>query len=67
MSGPSSDRRYNLTLALGVRNIFNKVNLASPSGILGSSYFNTPNALAGGPFSTGSAVRRIDLQATFSF
>src|SRR5579871_181669 len=67
MSGPSSDRRYNLTFGVGVRNIFNKVNLQNPSGILGSNYFDTPNALAGGPFSTGSAVRRIDLQATFSF
>ena len=34
---------------------------------LGSAFFDIPNALQGGPFSTGSAVRRIDLQATFSF
>jgi hypothetical protein len=67
MSGPSSDRRYNLTLGVNVRNVFNKVNTANPSGVLGSPYFDIPNALQGGPFSTGSAVRRIDLQATFSF
>ena len=63
----ASDRRYNLTLGVSARNIFNKVNLASPSGILGSHFFDTANALQGGPFSSGSANRRIDLQATFSF
>ncbi|HYM78875.1 MAG TPA: carboxypeptidase regulatory-like domain-containing protein [Candidatus Dormibacteraeota bacterium] len=67
MSGPSTDRRYNLTLGVNVRNVFNKVNTANPVGVLGSSFFDIPNALQGGPFSTGSAVRRIDLQATFSF
>jgi hypothetical protein len=67
MSGPSSDRRYNLTLGANVRNVFNKVNLGNPSGVLGSPYFDQPNGLQGGPFSTGAAVRRIDLQATFSF
>lgn len=67
MSGPSTDRRYNLTFGVNVRNVFNKVNAANPSGILGSSFFGVPNSLQTGPFSTGSAVRRIDLQATFSF
>jgi len=67
MSGPSSDRRYNLTLGVNVRNVFNKVNLGNPSGVLGSPFFDQPNGLQGGPFSTGAAVRRIDLQATFSF
>lgn len=69
-----SDRRYNLTLGASVRNAFNKVNLGNPSGILNSTetgtvsqFFDSPNGLQGGPFSTGSAVRRIDLQATFSF
>jgi hypothetical protein len=70
--GPSgmsanSDRRYNLILGVSVRNIFNNVNLANPSGILGSPFFDTANALQGGPFSTGAANRRLDLQATFSF
>jgi len=43
------------------------VNFGNPSGILGSRFFDTPNGLQGGPFSTGAAVRRIDLLATFSF
>ncbi|HET6178062.1 MAG TPA: carboxypeptidase regulatory-like domain-containing protein [Candidatus Sulfotelmatobacter sp.] len=64
----SSDRRYNLTLGVGVRNIFNNVNLANPNAVLGSSLFNVSNSLQGGPFSQGgTANRRIDLQATFSF
>ncbi len=63
----NSDRRYNLTLGVGVRNVFNNVNLANPGGALGSQLFNVSNALAGGPFSSSSANRRIDVQATFSF
>ncbi len=64
----SSDRRYNLTLGLNVRNAFNNVNAANPSAVLGSRFFDVSNSLQGGPFSPGSAAnRRIDLQATFSF
>ena len=63
----NSDRRYNLTLGVGVRNVFNNVNLSNPGGTLGSSLFNVSNSLQGGPFSTSSANRRIDLQASFSF
>ena len=63
----ASDRRYSLTLGVSARNVLNKVNLANPSGILGSTFFDLPNALQGGPFSSGSANRRIDLQATFAF
>jgi hypothetical protein len=62
-----SDRRYNLTLGVSARNVFNKVNLGNPSGILGSRFFDTPNGLQGGSFSNSSSNRRIDLQATFSF
>jgi carboxypeptidase family protein len=62
-----SDRRYNLTLSLNVRNVLNHVNAANPSGVLGSRFFDVPNALAGGPFSSSSANRRIELQASFSF
>jgi hypothetical protein len=71
--GPSfassnSDRRYNLMLGISARNAFNNVNVANPSGVLGSKYFDVSNALQGGAFSPGSAAnRRIDLQATFSF
>jgi hypothetical protein len=67
MSGASSDRRYTLTLAVSARNAFNNVNAANPSGVLGSRFFDTSNSLQSGPFSTGTAVRRIDFIATFNF
>ncbi len=63
----TSDRRYNFTIGASVRNIFNKVNLSNPSGILGSRFFDTSNGLTTGPFNNSPANRRIDLQATFSF
>jgi hypothetical protein len=64
----NSDRRYNLTLGVGVRNVFNNVNVANPNGVLGSRLFGVSNALQGGPFSGGSSAnRKVELQATFSF
>ena len=63
----NSDRRYNLIFGFSVRNVFNKVNVANPGGVLGSPFFGVSNALQGGPFSSSTAPRRIDLQATFSF
>jgi hypothetical protein len=65
--GGGSDRRYTLTFGVSARNALNNVNVASPAGVLGSRFFDTPNSLQGGPFSTGTAVRRIDLFATFNF
>jgi hypothetical protein len=62
-----SDRRYSLTFGVMARNVFNKVNFANPSGILGSRFFDTPNQLQSGTFSNSAANRRIDLQLTFSF
>jgi len=64
----SSDRRYNLTLGVNARNVFNNVNVANPNAVLGSRLFDVSNSLQGGPFSPGnSANRKIELQATFSF
>ena len=64
----TSDRRYNLTLTASVRNLFNHVNSATPIGVLTSPEFGRSIALAGGPFSSGSAYnRRIELQLTFAF
>ena len=62
-----SDRRYSLTFGASARNVFNKVNLGNPSGILGSRFFDTPNSLQGGPFSNSAANRRIDLTLSFGF
>jgi hypothetical protein len=65
--GSESNRKYNLTFSISARNLLNNVNYASPVGNLDSPLFGTSNALAGPPFSSGSASRRIDLQMLFSF
>jgi len=63
----ATNRRYNLTFSVSARNVLNRVNLAPPTGTLSSPLFGESNALAGGPYSFGSATRRIDLQVLFSF
>lgn len=65
--GGGSNSRYNLTFTVSARNLFNKANLANPIGNITSPLFGQSNALAGGPFGSSSANRRIDLQAVFSF
>jgi hypothetical protein len=66
-SSPTTTRRYNLTLTMTARNIFNTWNPGSPIGNLSSANFGKSNTLAGGPFSSGTANRRVDFQALFSF
>ncbi|HEY6348823.1 MAG TPA: carboxypeptidase regulatory-like domain-containing protein [Candidatus Angelobacter sp.] len=62
-----NNRPYNLTFSVSARNLFNTVNLATPIGIITSPRFDQSIALAGGPFSTSDANRRVDLQVMFSF
>jgi hypothetical protein len=59
--------RYAVTFNVDARNIFNKVNLNNPVGNLSSPLFGEANSVAGGAFSTGAAVRRINLSMAFSF
>ncbi|MGA8763220.1 MAG: carboxypeptidase regulatory-like domain-containing protein, partial [Candidatus Sulfotelmatobacter sp.] len=40
MGGGGSDRRYTVTLGVSARNALNNVNLANPSGVLGSRFFD---------------------------
>jgi Carboxypeptidase regulatory-like domain/TonB dependent receptor len=65
--GAASNRRYSLTFSVNARNILNKVNPATPVGNLSSNSFGQSVALAGGPFSSAAANRKIELQAMFSF
>lgn len=65
--GAGTNRPYNITFSASARNLFNNVNLATPIGIITSPRFDQSIALAGGPFSTSDANRRIDLQVMFSF
>ncbi|MFZ0340150.1 MAG: carboxypeptidase regulatory-like domain-containing protein [Terracidiphilus sp.] len=64
----AAPRRFNLTLAGGVNNVFNTVNWGTPNGVLLSPLFNRTQSLAGGQF--GSPVpgnSSVFLQSTFSF
>lgn len=66
--GPANTgRRYNLTFSVNARNVLNRENLAAPVGNLSSPNFGNSVALAGGPFSSQAASRKLELQATFSF
>ncbi len=73
----ATSKRYTVTLSINARNLFNNVNTQVPSAVLNpptttspasaSAFFAVPNALAGGPFSSGAANRQIFLQASFGF
>ena len=63
----STGRKYSLTFSAQALNLFNDINYGIPGGTLGTQNFNRSTSLAGGIFSTGSAARRIFVQATFSF
>ena len=65
--GGSNNNRYNLTFSVAARNVFNNVNVATPIGNLSSPLFGQANGLAGGPYSSSTANRRIDLQVSFNF
>jgi len=66
--GPSTtSRRYNLTFTATARNLFNTWNPGLPIGNLSSAMFGKTNSLAGGPFSSGTANRRVDFQVLLSF
>jgi hypothetical protein len=68
--GGTIGKRFNLTLSLMARNLFNNVNLAAPIGNLTSPFFGQSTALAGGFGPSGGSAasnRRIDLQLWLTF
>jgi hypothetical protein len=65
--GTNTGHQYNLTLGAQVLNLFNVVNYTTPVGVLSSPQFGQQTKLAGNIFSTNTAVRRISLQANFTF
>ena len=68
MFGPTSTgRKYSLNFSAQALNLFNNISYGTPVGTVGSPNFGRSTSLAGGPFSSGAAVRRIFLQASFSF
>lgn len=60
-------RRFNMSLSVQALNLFNDINLAPPTGVLGSPNFGKSNAMAGQIYSSGSASRRVFAQLIFSF
>jgi hypothetical protein len=65
--GGPTGRKYSLTFSAQALNLFNDVDYGGPNGTIGTPRFNRSTTLAGGIFSSGSAARRVFLQATFSF
>jgi hypothetical protein len=65
--GSSTGRRYNFALGVQVQNLFNNKDLSTPNGTLNSPQFGQQTQLAGGPFTTNAAIRRLSLQASFNF
>jgi len=62
-----TNRRYNLTFSISARNLLNTFNPGPPVGNLSSPFFGQSINIAGGPFASASANRRVDLQVRFSF
>lgn len=76
MNGPVNTRKYSLTFSAQALNLFNNVDYGTPSGTITppgtlqdgeENPFEHSRGLQGQIFSSGSAVRRIFLQASFSF
>ena len=65
--GESSNHRYTLTFSIMAHNLLNSLNPAPPVGNLSSPNFGESISIIGGPFSSASANRRIDMQVRFSF
>jgi hypothetical protein len=67
--GESSNQRYNLSLSLSARNLFNTVNLGAPVGSLGAPNFGESLGVSGGygGFGSNANNRRIDMSIRFSF
>jgi hypothetical protein len=65
--GGGSGKRYNLSFGVQVQNVFNVVDRGTPIGTFASPSFGQSTQLAGGIFTSQSAVRRIYLQTSFNF
>jgi hypothetical protein len=65
--GTSTGKKYNFGLGVQLQNLFNNENLATPIGTLSSSKFGQSTQITGAPYTTDSALRRIQLNASFTF
>ncbi len=65
--GSSTGRRYTVAIGAQAQNLFNIANYGTPNGVYTSNFFGRSQGLAGGPYSSQSALRRVTLQMNFSF
>jgi hypothetical protein len=65
--GNSTGHKYSLNFSAQALNLFNDIDKGTPNGTITASNFGQSTNLAGGIFSSGSAARRIFVQAVFSF
>jgi hypothetical protein len=63
----STGRRYNLAFGVQVLNLFNNQDVSTPIGTMTSKQFGQSTQLAGTPFTSTSALRRVTLQMSFNF
>lgn len=63
----TTNRKYNLSFSVEAMNLLNIMNYGTPIGTVGSTNFGKSTTMAGGPFSSGSASRRVFFQAAFNF
>ncbi len=68
---PSSDRRYNLSISMSVRNLLNHTNPGPINGNITSPLFGLANQMAGGlngeGFSENANNRRLEMQIRLTF
>jgi hypothetical protein len=70
LAGATTNRRYNVTIAIEIRNLLNSVNPGPPIGLLGSPQFGQAQDITNGLFgrsSNQSSNRRLEMQLRFSF
>jgi len=65
--GSNTGKRYNVAFGIQAQNLFNNKDLSTPQGQLSSNQFGQSTQLAGSPYTGTSALRRLSVQASFTF
>ena len=65
--GGNTGKRYNLNVGLSVNNLFNNTDYSTPISTLNSPKFGQSTQVTGGPYTGDSAIRKIQVQASFTF
>jgi len=71
IGSPTTARRYNLSLGMSIRNLFNHTNPGPIVGNITSPYFGSANQIAGAANGEGfyetANNRRLEMQIRFTF